>query len=153
MVQAGPRGVPSTMRDLALRHCTVTARRGSVPGMDTPTRALPVVPSRGVRIAAVHALPTWLAAHPDVDTPDTVRATRLIGERHHRDPAERIAAVRQFAAAHDVSVGEGPLWVWAIVTLGVPGRHGLSVDYALFASKANERVLPCPPPGPGPAGC
>lgn len=113
---------------------------------DTPTTPLPLL-GRSHRIAAVHALPSWLSGHPEVDTPDTVRATRLVSEREYPDPVDRVAAVRRFATAHDLALGEGPLWVWAIVPLARHSQSGLSVDYAMFASKANERVLPLPPPG------
>jgi hypothetical protein len=110
---------------------------------------LPLLIPRAHRIAAVHALPSWLAAHPDVDTPDTVRATRLISERDMPDPADRVQALRRFALAHDIPVAEGPLWTWAVIPISRPSTSGLSVDYAVFAAKANERVIPLPPPGPG----
>lgn len=116
---------------------------------DTPTTMLPLLIPRAHRIAAVHALPSWLAAHPDVDTPDTVRATRLISERDMPDPADRVQALRRFALAHDIPVAEGPLWTWAVIPISRPSTSGLSVDYAVFAAKANERVIPLPPPGPG----
>lgn len=114
---------------------------------DTPTTRLPLLIPRAHRIAAVHALPSWLAAHPEVDTPDTVRATRLISEREHPDPGDRVDQLRRFALAHDVRVGEDHLWTWAIIPISRPSTAGLAVDYAVFASKANERVIPLPPPG------
>ena len=113
---------------------------------DTPiTRPLPLRPPRSARIATVHALPAWLADHPEVDTPDLVRATRVVSESEYPNPGARIDAVRRFAEHCGVPVGESGLWVWAMVPIGMSTTHGVSVDYALYASKANARVLPVPP--------
>lgn len=110
-----------------------------------PTRGLFLRPARSTRIAAVHALPSWLADHPEVDTPDVVRASRVVTEREYPMPLQRVAAVRRFADQLGLPLGESPLWVWATVPIGVMNTHGVSVEYALYASKANERVLPIPP--------
>lgn len=111
---------------------------------EPPTRILPLSAPRAHRIAAVHALPAWLAEHPHVDTPDTVHATRWIQEAQYADPARRVDEVRRFALANDCEVREGPLWVWAVIPIGtVPG---VCVDYTVTTAKANARVLPLPPP-------
>jgi hypothetical protein len=94
----------------------------------------------------VHALASWLADHPGIDTPDRVIATRYVSELEYPSPADRFAVLQRFAATHGVAVGESHLWLWAAVTIATVATHGVSVEYVLSASKANVRVLPLSPP-------
>jgi hypothetical protein len=110
-----------------------------------PTQQLHVIPPRAHRIAAVHALPQWLADHPGIDTPDTVRAVRVVPEATYAEPERRVAEVLRFAEVHGGHLGEDPLWVWASIPIGSVVTHGVSVDYTVYASKGVGRVLPLPP--------
>lgn len=114
--------------------------------VDLPSRR----PGRAARIATIHGLATFLAEHPDVDTPDWVRACRVLDGRDHPHPAARIDAVQRFAQTHGVPVGEGPLYVWAVIPIGSHDVHGLHVDYCVQAAKCPPRILasPFPPAGP-----
>lgn len=98
-------------------------------------------PGRGVRIATVHSLPAWLASHPDVPLPDAVRAVRTITAQQDIDVGSRVAQVEAFAHAHQIAMGEDPLYVWAALPLGWPEQHGVLVEYVLRAPKCHPHLL------------
>lgn len=104
------------------------------------------IPHRATRVAALHALAAWIAEHPDIDTPDRVTAIRVLPEREYPTAEARCARVVAFARRHGLALREGPLWVWADVPIATYDTHGVSVEYALYASKANERLFLPPHP-------
>lgn len=89
----------------------------------------------------MHSLGRYLIDHPDVELPDVVRASRHIHPDRVPDPAERLAQVVAFAAAHGVPVGEGPHHVWAVLPIGTHATNGIHVDYVLQAAKSNPRLV------------
>jgi hypothetical protein len=98
-------------------------------------------PGRAVRIATMHTLPAWIASHPDVDMPESVRAVRTITHAEQLDVHRRVAAVEAFAATHQLAIGEDPLFVFAALPLGWPEAHGVLVEYVLRTPKCDPHLL------------
>lgn len=74
--------------------------------MTTATELHPT--PRAARIAAIHALAVFYAAHPDVEAPTSVFAICRTTDLEEADEALRVAAVLRFAEHFEVEPWETP---------------------------------------------
>ena len=103
------------------------------------TPVLPVRdPGRALKIAALHALAEWFAEHPDVAMPTQIQLNHHIGFDDEPDAGLRGAAVRQFAARHDVHYQQEGTMFWADLPLHVPG---FDACYAMLTSLRNTEAF------------
>jgi hypothetical protein len=94
----------------------------------------PTAPSRASVIATIHGVADWLAANPDVPTPDGLTLRRVFSVDDEIDEATRVTAVLAVAAGHHVRPYETSHDVWAILPVCQPERgHALRASYMLRA--------------------